>query len=409
MRVTLLALLALAHAGCSERGEPLATDRLAIDIAPLTLTGVTEAVWTVTVTTNGGANTVWTKQISSSKFGDGHGAAAFVGPCDADAGTNRVTLVLDRLESNGATLSDYRNPTPVWRDVTCAKNADTAVKFDLVIARDASQGFFDVAVSFEDVFCSAKLDCKKDGQPLDLLFHGDKRDTTMVAAFACTSGGTQPTLMHMDALVLECQDSATGITTRMVDVPTRGPGNSGPLAPYVFETASYRTYEQLTPYNKCGWEHAIGLDLDAMPATLDCTLTGKATASMSAWPAGFTPEGAIYPYLQWQVKVIDDGQLVCSQHPLDVVGSGVSTQYVRGAPERFAYTMTCDPTPTVSVNGDVCGGTIAGLSDPVVFADTNEGVVVSVGRDVSQPMPLPDGVTLEGCCLDPCCTAGVVE
>ena len=145
--------------------------------------------------------------------------------------------------------------------------------------------------------------------------------------------------------------------------------------------------------------------LPAMPATLDCTLTGKATASSQLWPSGFTPAGAVYPYLTWSVKVVTAGALSCDQHALDVQGSGVATDYVRGAPERFAYRMGCEPTPTASVNGEICAGTIPGLADQVVFADTADGVVVSVGSEVSAAMPLPAGDALEGCCLDPCCTA----
>ncbi len=414
VKTILLGCLAPAFAGfaglaaCAERATigDAAAPGLAIKVAPLSLDGVTDAVWTVTVTTDGGAGTVWSKQVRSSTFGDGRGSVSYVGPCDASAGTNRVTLVLDALEVDGVAITDYVNPTPVWRDAACSPNADTPVTFDLTIARQANQGFFDVAVNFEDVFCSAKLDCKRDGQPLNLLFNGDERDTTIVAAFACTSGANEPTFLHMDALVLTCTDSVSGTTTQMAHIPSRGPGNQGPLAPYLFESASYRVRESLAPYEKCSWNHALGLDLSAIPATTDCTLTGRATASSAAWPAGLSPDGVVHPYLTWDVQVVDNGALSCDQHPLNVEGSGVATDYVRGAPERFAYTLACTPELNASINGDVCGGTIAGFSDQVVFAETNQGVVVSVGGSVSQPLPLPDGVTLEGCCLDPCCTAG---
>ena len=393
--------------GCAERGtvgDSVGGPGLAIEVAPLTLDGVTDAVWTIAVTTNGTANPVWSRQVRSSAFGDGRGSVSYVGPCDASAGTNRVTLTLDALEVNGTPITDYVNPTPVFRDATCSPNSDTPVQFNLTLARQANQGFFDVAVNFEDVFCSAKLDCKKDGQPLDLLFNGDERDTTVVVAFACTSGANQPTFLHMDALTLSCTDSLSGQTTTMSHIPSRGPGNQGPIAPYLFETASYRVKESLAPYEKCAWNHALGVNLAAIPATTDCTLTGRATASQAPWLAGLSPDGVVHPYIAWNVKVIDDGALSCNQHPLNVEGSGVTTDYIRNGQERFAYTMACTSELNATINGDVCGGTIAGFNDEVVFAETNQGVVVSVGGTVTQPMRLPDGVTLEGCCLDPCCT-----
>jgi len=45
------------------------------------------------------------------------------------------------------------------------------------VVRAANQGFFDVAVSFDDIFCAAKFDCENaDHTPLELLF--DAQATT---------------------------------------------------------------------------------------------------------------------------------------------------------------------------------------------------------------------------------------
>ena len=110
----------------------------------------------------------------------------------------------------------YRNPTPVTRDVACAPNADVAVAFDMTVVREAQQGFFDVAVTFQDIFCSAKLDCEKDGadgpEPLTLLFNPltGAREATAVLAFSCTAGPDAPaTYLHLDDLRIGCTDGTT--------------------------------------------------------------------------------------------------------------------------------------------------------------------------------------------------------
>ncbi len=68
--------------------------------------------------------------------------------------------------------------------------------------RDANQGFFDVAINFEDVFCSAKLDCTYDNDgnvPINLLFDpvtGERRQTAVVA-LACTQGPNADNRTHL--------------------------------------------------------------------------------------------------------------------------------------------------------------------------------------------------------------------
>jgi len=412
MRIVTFAPLILSLSlACSTSTSP-PTDRVSISVAALSLTGVADATWTLTVRAGTGpdAPLVWTKTLHAQDFGSAAagGSFAYVGPCDASVDPNVVSLHLDALSDASGTPLPYVDPGVLVQSATCKPNADTAVDFAVTIARPASQGFFDVAVTFDDVFCSAKLDCKgDDGQPLMLLHDPDTdaRGPTMVAAWACTSGSSQPTYMHMSALTLECDDG-----TRIVHVPSQGPGNvGGDDGDYVFQRAVYRVEEQLDPYTKCGWNHAIGLDLTALQqAGVSCTLRGEATASAAPFEQGKTPVGAVYPYIVWDVPVIDHGALVCGQEPLDQSGDHVATHYTNGQEQHhFAYTMTCAEGTPVALNGYACGGQVAGFTDPVVVAPTSEGVVVSIGGHTSAPLPLPQGIdaVVQDCCIDPCCTA----
>ena len=404
-------LLALAPAlgllaGCASPPAPPAAAgaRVAVAIAPLDLPSVGNASYRLTVT-NGAApaETVWSRTVDADAYGDGAGGVSYVGPCDASTPLNTVTVELLHLYSpSGAEITDYLSPGPLSRTATCLADADTAVHFDITLARAAQQGFFDVAVSFDDVFCSAKLDC------LDaFLFNAaGQRDTTVVVAFACTTGAGTTTTLHLDTLAVTCTD---GTTTEVV--PTAGPGNTGQTGPHVYQVATYRGQEQLAPYQKCYWNTAIGLDLESFGAgsTTDCTLSARASASQVAWDAGAVPDGAVWPWMKWTVPLVTDGQLVCSQHALNAPGSGVTTEYTRpgDASVSFAASMDCASCVggacTASLHGHACAGALAGVSGPVVFRSTAAGVVVSVEGIASAPMPLPAGYTLAGCCADPCC------
>jgi hypothetical protein len=182
--------------------QPTQPDGLSIELAPLTLPGLSDACYDLRVTnaTNGSGEVVWQRgtpglnggtpddgSICADRFGDGEGAITWVGPCDAsgqlDADPaseriNSVTLWVDGLYDEGGTYLDpdgpqgFRDPCPggCTLDVLCEENADTAVRFDLTIMRQANQGFFDVAVAFEDIFCSAKLDtCYEGDRHIELL------------------------------------------------------------------------------------------------------------------------------------------------------------------------------------------------------------------------------------------------
>jgi len=199
-----LLLGALGAASCADipDGSAPAGPTLTVAVAALNLVGVGDVVWDLEVV-NGGATpqTVWQRRVSSSGYGDGAGSASYVGTCDAGANPNTVRVwvvgvygaavadagTFDRGATDGAgavtgTPLPFENPTaagPLTRDVICAANGDVAVQFDVALMRPAQQGFFDIAISFNDVFCSAEFDCCDDantnnvcdpGEDLDLLF-----------------------------------------------------------------------------------------------------------------------------------------------------------------------------------------------------------------------------------------------
>ncbi len=105
----------LAAIGCDsvEDGAP-ASGKLAIEVAPLSPEGITDAAYTLTVT-NDADQVVWTRTITSSQYGDGAGAVSYVGSCDADSNPNTVSLVVAGLtDPKGALIEglDWANPAP---------------------------------------------------------------------------------------------------------------------------------------------------------------------------------------------------------------------------------------------------------------------------------------------------------
>ncbi|MBL8788766.1 MAG: hypothetical protein JNJ59_27975 [Deltaproteobacteria bacterium] len=210
---------------CVEGAEP--GGKVAVGIAALELPGVSNACFTLSVhngAPGAGGQLVWTRPgVCADDFGDGTGSIAYVGTCDANVpNDNVVSLVLEDLYTGTPPAAlggvGYVNPCPAnqpcKRSVPCLENADAAVTFNLTVMRDADQGFFDIAVNFADVFCSAKFDClDSEGDTLELLHDpatGD-RAPTGVLGFACTSGQGETTWLHMDDIVITCQGGTTTV------------------------------------------------------------------------------------------------------------------------------------------------------------------------------------------------------
>ncbi len=160
-----------------------------------------------------------------------------VGPCDAGTPaphTHTVTLWLENLFDVGGSQippGEWDNPCPTGGaapgcslEFQCSENEDVAVTFNLTVMRDANQGFFDVAVNFEDVFCSAKLDCSYDenhngnvdpGEEIKMLFNGQTRDYTAIIGLACTAGPSDndTTTLHLSDVRVRCDGTAMQLTS----------------------------------------------------------------------------------------------------------------------------------------------------------------------------------------------------
>jgi len=361
--ILLLGLGATAT-GCSSETQPTGP-AVKIGVAPLTLSTVNDACYRLTVL-NGDTDPVWQQEgVCSGQYGDGKGAITYIGPCDAqlvdgDPQVNTVRLELEELydQSGPIDRDTYRNPcghadngnddgfAPCELSFECLENQDVFVEFNLTVMRSANQGFFDIAVNFDDIFCSAKVDCEYGPRdPIKLLFNPNtgKREETAVVAFACTAGtgDASATALFMDDLTVNCDGHEIRLD------PTNGPGNvwndqnpdpdgSDP----VWQYATYFGNESLNcdeaSCNKVYWNIAIGLD----PRAGNCHLSGSATAAKDDQMTDFqTPERSTYPVIAFDLDLTNDGR-VCQQNPLNGDGSGVQTVYTAiDEPKGFCHRL----------------------------------------------------------------------
>ncbi|TNF28700.1 MAG: hypothetical protein EP329_17360 [Deltaproteobacteria bacterium] len=313
----------------ADPGDAGPTGHVAVNVAPLSLPGISDATYTLEVVA--GAQTVWTKAVTSSAYGDGAGSLSYVGTCDADAGTNTVRLTLDALQTASGTLVDgvdYMNPapagSPIELDVDCVENVDTPVEFNLTVARAATQGFFDISVEFTDIFCSAKADCVDANTAGDLHLLTNPltgaRDLTAVIGFACTAGPGASTILLLDPTTIVCDGGGPYFT----DV-AGGPGNLNPPFPgptnttdLIFQASIFRGGEQLAGAGKAYWNVALGLNQDAFSNLGTCVLTAAGTAVEGTTSDGWTPPNTRYPYVSWYVQLTDtDGTFICGANELN--------------------------------------------------------------------------------------------
>jgi len=378
-RLVQLSLLVSLSVACDE--QPISQrNHVAVAIAPLSLPGLTDACYDLWVTdaADGGGTVVWRKDmVCASQFGNGQGDVAFVAPCDGagqgghTTGSINLTLVDlwasgDRTSATGLVAHDsYQNPCgtsdfrPSYasgsgaynsdgfgvcqKTFECTANSDTKVSFNLTVLRDASQGFFDIAVTFEDLFCSAKLDCAAG----DLLYAADgQRHDTAVLGFACTAGPAAPlvqTHLYMDDIVIRCDDTTVATLDPGVDdAADSGPGNRRAAGTVndsdtdpLFQYAVYRGLESLggSSFTKAYWNVAIGFDTSDLAGRV-CRLTTRATASDEAFTNNSTPVGAVYPEVVFDVPLNGAGAsaLTCGKLALDAASNGpVRTRYTTQA------------------------------------------------------------------------------
>jgi len=406
---------------CGGSSAPVSDDGpgLLVNVSALSLSGIDDVCYALTVYASADRSgpVVWQKaHVCSSQFGDSHGSLSYVATCDANAGTNTVQLVVEDLCSGGpcdtsgtslaatSWVNPCKAPSGCVASAVCAPNADTPVSFSLTIARSANQGFFDVAVTFDDIFCSAKLDCQDTtGAPLTLLFDpdGNQRGPTVVVAWACTAGPGTDTWLYLDNVVISCFDGLDHPIGSWPYDPSLGPGNAGPgAAPFMFQTGVYRTTEA---NGIASWNLAFGLHPDELPGR--CVLSAQATASNGALVDDATPAGGVYPLIQWNVTLSQAaGALSCTKHPLNGTNSGVTTGYSDGRPVLFSHAMHGSDQQVSSRQRKACGGVITPLASDVSFVLAPEGLTARVAGEQSPFYRMPEGYTLQGCCGDPCCS-----
>jgi|GEM_PF-552923 len=413
--VTLSLFLCAGVAACTSQQPP--DDRVdgpAVDIAlaALNLQGVGDVVWDLAVE-NGASTpeTVWERRITSSGYGDSAGSASYVAPCDADANDNTVKVwvvgvyaddVADPGEFNAGSTAGigavtgtsipFQNPTtaaPLTQTVTCEENADAHVQFDVALMRPAQQGFFDVAVNFNNIFCSAKLDCCADddgtagcatdgSEDIDLLFDASgARSRTIVIGFACTAGPSADvtTALYMDDLTLDCtspNDGANFAADITVSPDASSPGNlctagadgmstcaaitetGGVDADtYLFQVGMYRGAEQLYTggdAKKVYWNLALGVTEDIG----DCALRLRATADDADntddnVDGGTIGAGTSYPFVSWSADLA-----TCAEEPLtfDDPAANVRTAYTDLAAGATSFAHVYAPSlPCFTDNG----------------------------------------------------------
>ncbi|TNF34127.1 MAG: hypothetical protein EP329_07570 [Deltaproteobacteria bacterium] len=372
---TLWAVWAIGATACGVPPEEPNGPTVAIDVAALDLVGVGEVVWDLEVVAGSGPETVWQRRVTSSRYGDGAGSAAYVGPCDADQSPNTVRVWVVGLYDAALTTADagafasgsnanvaatalpFQNPTaggPLTLTAPCLAGADNAVRFDVTLARPAQQGFFDVAVAFNDIFCSAKFDCctpDAGGGCVDtaLLFDASgARGRTFVMGFACTAGPETDvaTTLLLDDLALDCDvtsDAATFAADVTLDPGPPEPGNlcvpgadgmstcpaiteadvGVDADTYLFQAAVYRGVEALASgadaAHKVYWNVALGV----RPGITACTLRTRGTADdanddldgvveSDTGDGGWIEAGRSYPMVRWDVALG-----TCASEPLD--------------------------------------------------------------------------------------------
>ncbi len=315
-----------------------------------------------------GASLQDTSPVCATQFGNGAGGDwSYVAPCDASVpGDHTVTLWLDTLTLDGNVTAapglDYQDPCPTGcaLQATCQENADTPVTFNITVMRNAQQGFFDIGVNFDNIFCSAKVDCLTDGgQPLTLLHHPDTglRGQTAVLGLACTAGpGAEGTVLLRDPITMTCGTDVYTLDPAQpegnVYTPATG-ANPAPTGSPVWQYAVYAGEEALDcggqPCNKVYWNVAIGFD----PLAEGCTLTTAATAGTpTSLPELSTPEASTWPIIEADVDLtLPGGGLACSAHPLNGSPAGVETGYTAVGPGRafssgFDGQTYLEPTPT---------------------------------------------------------------
>lgn len=390
-----LALCCASLAACGASGDPPGRT-LEVAIAPLALPNIGEACYDLAIHNGPGATgeLVWARgepghqtgdalvgdsdAVCSGRFGNAAGGSiAYVGPCDADGGQegrlNSVTVWFDGLYAEGGAYIDpagpdgWQDPCPTGctLDVLCQENEDSRAEFSFTVMRDAQQGFFDIAVDFEDIFCAGKYDTCYDvgvagvgDRWIELLFGDDAssampldgpgRDRTGVLALACGVGAdsaatsTSPavdrnTRLRYSQVTLSCTGPAAATLLFMLpldvdagqhDITVDWGGDIG-VRPFQYATYFGKQLTSCLPGQpgSCNLAYLnVAMNIEDIPVAWDCSLSAQATATEGVGPlvgGVLSGAGSSYPFVDYAISHV----AACQQNPINGDGSEVGTTY----------------------------------------------------------------------------------
>ena len=296
--VRMVALISSVAAITACSGGDPAPSRVNLAVLPLELPGVGTVVYDIDVDYLDGEG-AWRRVVTVDDVtSNPGGGASYVGPCVAgDADESRVTVTVQSITDSDGQPMGVVLPPPITERFTCVENADAFVELDVYVALAASQGFLDLGVSFEDLFCSAKVDCNP-----TLLEHPDtgERGPTLVTGFACTGGDDadpEDNYVGFTDAYLCCDDGVTSLCTALLQDPAH---------PGVLYSRVYEGTEELAgkKYFNTAWR----LD-DAYLASHDATCTFSAFGFANSDPDG-APETTYTegrPAVHFYAEIAADG------------------------------------------------------------------------------------------------------
>lgn len=375
-------LLALAWGACTDSsdGSP-ASGGFDLHVAALRLPGIAVACYDIAVQ-NDVREYVWRQgdpevthangdsaTLCSDQFGNGTGGdIAYVGPCDAmdnnDDGkaTGYVTIWIDGLyDASGKDLADWVDPCPdgCTLSAECHENSDVAVTFNFTVMRQAHQGFFDLMVFLDDIFCAAKLDnCNSSGEFITMLHDGPVPMPTSVLAFACATGKSGIQRLYATDIAIQC-DSDAGSTKLDISVPEGTHNLPGKVVFAYNVTRGVQTYicQAGDPDCTCDpvagdchqlfWNTMIGVRPG--DESKNCRVVASLTAAYGTnpfleGPLGFmSPPASTYPLVHVDAPITDaDGQTLCTINPLNGNASKVVTIYTPVSDTGVAFCSSYD-------------------------------------------------------------------
>jgi hypothetical protein len=346
---TVLVLFGTASScACDNRAPTVPAAAVEVSVAPFDLPEVTDVTYTLTLR-NGDGDLVWVKEnLRSSEYGTGDGSLTYIGTCDPATAPNTLELVIVDLYEGAAVIpvTEYENPCPISEPCILPANCEASdepqnpIDFNLTVAMvgGSNKGFFDIAMRFSDIFCSAQLSCRE-----GLLFIDSQRAKTHVLGFACVSGIATPTHLYLNDIDVECDDGVVALD------PSLDKGNQAGIGP-VGAWAIYRDNENLAGMRKGYWNTAFALEPDAA----NCHVSSQLTASERAFEGHTTPTHTTYPVIVVDFDLGDTSEPCHATQQLDTLPSGVLTAYT-AIDETLCFTHLAEVKSTgLSVDSGSC-------------------------------------------------------